>query len=169
MSDFARFLDATTGDRHAARLPLVDDEPRKLPAAAPGGLLAVGGVATRPPSVGAGPALRDPPTDPQKQPLGADLPATKAEAEQVATRTGDQKLGVRLVTGVEASAERMLAELPKARGALGDAAFRSVIQVDSKLFEAERDGRERGGAGALDPMVMSGLVPAGANRPGAAS
>jgi tetratricopeptide (TPR) repeat protein len=45
-----------------------------------------------------------------------------------------------------------------------DPAFRSAFQVDAKLFEMTRRG-ERVGAGALSPMVMTGLVFAGANNP----
>jgi CHAT domain-containing protein len=67
----------------------------------------------------------------------------------------------------------VLAELARARyahlathGFFADPAFRSVLQVDPELFRTYRGGRERVGAGAANPMVLSGLVLAGANRPG---
>jgi CHAT domain-containing protein len=50
-------------------------------------------------------------------------------------------------------------------GFFADPRFRSVLQVDPKLFETR--GGERVGAGALSPLVLSGLAFAGANRPDA--
>ena len=65
----------------------------------------------------------------------------------------------------------MLAELPHAdvahlatHGYFADKKFRSVLQLDEKLFE--RLGTERSSAGARSPMVLSGLVCAGANVEG---
>src|SRR5262249_53476535 len=49
-------------------------------------------------------------------------------------------------------------------GFFADASFRSAFHVDPKHFERTLRG-ERVGAGALSPMVMTGLVFAGANRP----
>jgi CHAT domain-containing protein len=64
------------------------------------------------------------------------------------------------------------AALPQARiahlathGFFADPKFRSALQVDPALFEVR--GRERVGAGMLSPLVLSGLVFAGANRPDA--
>lgn len=139
----------------------------------PGGLLALGGVA-----YADGPATKpddrlalsrsSPAVD---KPLNwKPLPGAAAEAKGVATLAKARKLSARLLTGTDASADRVLAELPQARfahlathGFFADPKFRSVLQIDPKLFETR--GGERVGAGALSPMVMSGLVFAGANKP----
>src|SRR5262249_12516210 len=101
-----------------------------------------------------------------------DLPGAGAEAERVAKRAAGRKLEARLLTGPQASADQVLAELAKARyahlathGFFADPAFRSVLQVDPELFPTAPPGRERVGAGAVNPMVLSGLVFAGANLP----
>jgi tetratricopeptide (TPR) repeat protein len=86
---------------------------------------------------------------------------------------------VRRLAGAEAGAERVLAELPRARvahlathGFFADESFRSVMQLDEKLFERTMflsgGVAERIGEGARSPLVLSGLVLAGANRPDAA-
>src|SRR5208337_4367636 len=73
--------------------------------------------------------------------------------------------------GDEATTAAVLAALPKVRyahlathGFFADESFRSAFHVDPKLFERSMRG-ERIGAGALSPMVMTGLVFAGANNP----
>jgi CHAT domain-containing protein len=98
------------------------------------------------------------------------LDGTGHEAEQVADLAADLKRTVTKLTQAGAGADAVRAELPKARfahlathGFFADPKFRSVMQVDPKLFETQ--GRERVGAGALSPLVLSGLVFAGANRP----
>jgi CHAT domain-containing protein len=65
----------------------------------------------------------------------------------------------------------VLAALPQARyahlathGFFADPSFRSAFRLDPKLFERSLRG-ERVGAGALSPLVMTGLVFAGANHP----
>ena len=75
--------------------------------------------------------------------------------------------------GTEASTARLLRELPSARwahiathGFFADPTVRSILQPDPKLFAFE--GRPAGGAGLRNPLVLSGLVLAGANRPTAA-
>jgi CHAT domain-containing protein len=81
----------------------------------------------------------------------------------------------RTLTGAEASTQRLLLELPRARvahlathGFFADARFRSVLQLDETLFERRvwDDGStaRRVGAGSRSPLVLSGLVLAGANR-----
>jgi CHAT domain-containing protein/Tfp pilus assembly protein PilF len=88
-------------------------------------------------------------------------------------------LTVLRLAGAEAGAERLLAELPRARvahlathGFFADRAFRSVLQLDEKLFARTMflsgEVAERVGEGARSPLVLSGLVLAGANRPDAA-
>ena len=80
------------------------------------------------------------------------------------------KIAVSTLTGAAAGPATVLAALPTARvahlathGFFADPKFRSVLQVDPKLFEMcgerARRGREH------SPLVLSGLVFAGANRP----
>jgi len=84
-----------------------------------------------------------------------------------------------LLSGSEASVDRLRQELPRARfahlathGFFADQQFRSVLQLDEKLFERTevRLGdsqfiQQRIGEGARSPLVLSGLVCAGANLP----
>jgi CHAT domain-containing protein len=72
--------------------------------------------------------------------------------------------------GAQASVAAVLAALPRVRcahlathGFFPDASFRSAFQVDPRLFQRSQCG-ERVGAGARSPLVMTGLVFAGANR-----
>ncbi|WP_439623637.1 tetratricopeptide repeat protein [Gemmata sp.] len=144
---------------------------------APAGLLAVGGVAfaTGAPSPGSGavaPRGGDPLVDTRKKLTWPDLPGAKVEAEQVAKRARDRRLAAELLTGPAASADAVLAALPRAKyahiathGFFADAQFRSVLQVDPKDYHRSLRG-ERIGRAANSPMVMSGLVLAGANVPG---
>src|SRR5262249_28226669 len=99
------------------------------------------------------------------------LPSAEDEARAIAGRAARKKLDARLLTGADASAERVLPELPRARfahlathGFVADPQFQSALQVDPKQFEMTLRG-ERVGAAALSPLVLSGLVFAGANRP----
>jgi CHAT domain-containing protein len=76
------------------------------------------------------------------------------------------------IEGAEASTARLLVELPKARwahiathGFFADPKVRSILQPDPRLFVFE--GRQRA-AGLRNPLVLSGLVLAGANRPSGA-
>jgi CHAT domain-containing protein len=146
--------------------------PATSPATA-GGVLVVGGV-----SYGEAPAK--PVTADADDPTAAragggswrDLPGTAREAAQVAEMAAARKLAWTKLTGAAASPDAVRAALPKARvahlathGFFADPKFRSVLQADPKLFEMR--GLERVGAGALSPLVLSGLVFAGANRPDA--
>jgi CHAT domain-containing protein/tetratricopeptide (TPR) repeat protein len=99
------------------------------------------------------------------------LEGTAREVEAVAKRAGPRSL-LRL-EGTEASTARLLRELPPARwahiathGFFADPNVRSILQPDPKLFAFE--GRQRAAAGLRNPLVLSGLVLAGANRPSAA-
>jgi CHAT domain-containing protein/tetratricopeptide (TPR) repeat protein len=112
------------------------------------------------------------PTDPKKELVWTDLAGTKDEAEQVRKRAAEGGLEVRLVSGRTASSERVLSELARFKyahlathGFFADGRFRSAFRLDPELFVFERGGRERVGVGATNPMIMSGLVFAGANRP----
>jgi CHAT domain-containing protein len=99
------------------------------------------------------------------------LPAAAAEVEGVRDIARKKNLVCRTLEQEEATTAAVLTALPKARvaplathGFFADASFRSAFQVDPKLFETTLRG-ERVGAGALSPLVMTGLVPAGANKP----
>ncbi len=98
-----------------------------------------------------------------------DLPGTLQELNAVARLAGPRTL-VRL-EGAEAGTARVLRELPRARWALiathgffADPGVPSVLRPDPRLFGFI--GSERVGAGLRNPLVLSGLVLAGANRPG---
>jgi CHAT domain-containing protein len=104
------------------------------------------------------------------------LPGTEAERhllENLLDKNGPKQtvsLG-----GAEAATARLRQELEQARyahlathGFFADKQFRSVLQLDPKLFERRLSGEghilERRGEGARSPLVLSGLVCAGANR-----
>jgi CHAT domain-containing protein/tetratricopeptide (TPR) repeat protein len=78
--------------------------------------------------------------------------------------------------GADAATARLRQELEHCRyahlathGFFADAKFRSILQLDPKLFDrmmsSEGHVVERIGAGARSPLVLSGLVCSGANRP----
>jgi CHAT domain-containing protein len=103
------------------------------------------------------------------------LPGTERERRLVA-ELARKALKARPVErwGRGASTARLLADLPGVRyahlathGFFADASFRSAFQLDPGLFE--RAGLRRESAGARSPLVLSGLVLAGANRTGKAA
>ncbi len=147
------------------------DDPRPEGRQRPEGVLAVGGVAydaePRPSSALA--KRGDPPLKPGQPLKWTTLQGAEAEARGV-TGAATKQLDTRLLDGDKATASAVLEALPRARfahlathGFFADKDFRSVLRVDSDLFKATLRG-ERIGAGALSPMVMSGLVFAGANK-----
>jgi CHAT domain-containing protein len=100
------------------------------------------------------------------------LDGSRAELEQVRVLAGKRE--VRPRQGVEASTTQLLRDLPQARwahlathGFFADPRFRSVLQVDEKDFARRMyvsgEVFERAGAGARNPLVLSGVVLAGAN------
>jgi tetratricopeptide (TPR) repeat protein len=100
------------------------------------------------------------------------LKGTELELEQVRALAGQREVRVR--RGPEASASQLLADLPQARyahlathGFFADPKFRSVLKLDETLYERLRlpsgDAFDRAAAGARNPLVLSGLVLAGAN------
>ena len=139
-------------------------------------LLVLGGVKYDDDPVQALPALERSNDDPKAAPVQTrtgrwgNLPGTAAEAEAVRKLAERRQLKTHLLAGNTASTERFKQELPRARiahlathGFFADPKFRSVFQMDEKLFAMR--GNERIGAGALLPSLLSGLVFAGANRP----
>jgi CHAT domain-containing protein len=103
----------------------------------------------------------------------APLPGTAREQAQVVALAREALRAPPVVrSGTAASTEQLLEDLPRARyahlathGFFADPAFRSYLQVDPKLYEQGRLGEQRS-AGARSPLVLSGLVLAGANRHG---
>ncbi|MFO0877710.1 MAG: CHAT domain-containing tetratricopeptide repeat protein [Gemmataceae bacterium] len=96
------------------------------------------------------------------------LPGTRKELEQLIALAGDRRIVRR--EGNTATVATLLADLPTVEtahlathGFFADARFRSILQLDPKLFE--RKGDQRSTAGARSPLVLSGLVCAGANLP----
>jgi CHAT domain-containing protein len=146
---------------------------------APGLLLALGGV-----------AFDDAPAEAKAEALLADLsragvvgagkatwkalPGAAKEVQRLRELAGD-RLKVRTLTGKEAGIEQVRTLLPQARlahfathGFFADPSFRSALQIDENLFAhrtfVKGGTAERIGAGARSPLVLSGLVLAGANR-----
>jgi CHAT domain-containing protein/tetratricopeptide (TPR) repeat protein len=118
-----------------------------------------------------GPDLDAPPLRPGHASPWPLLDATAAEAKGVAAAAASRKVGVRALEAERASPAAVLSALPQARfahlathGFFADRSFRSAFQVDPRLFVVTERG-ERVGAAALSPLVMTGLVLAGANRP----
>jgi CHAT domain-containing protein len=137
--------------------------------AEPGRLLAIGGVryseAAKP---RAAMVLRGPAVGDQRL-RWPDLPGSGRELDQVLALAG-QRPATRL-SGTEASIDRVLAELPKAQvahlathGFFADARFRSYLRADEAAF-GYRGAGPREVPGARNPLVLSGLVLAGANVP----
>jgi CHAT domain-containing protein len=103
----------------------------------------------------------------------AALPGTAREQAQIVALAATALKAPPIVrSGRAASTEQLLEDLPRVRyahlathGFFADATFRSYLQVDPKLYEQGSLG-ERHSAGARSPLVLSGLVLAGANRQG---
>jgi hypothetical protein len=97
------------------------------------------------------------------------LPGTLREVDQVIALAGDRPVCLR--RGAAAGTGPVLADLPRARwahlathGFFADPSLRSALQLDERLF-AGPDRRVRAAPAARNPLVLSGLVLSGANRP----
>jgi CHAT domain-containing protein len=99
------------------------------------------------------------------------LDGTLAEARSVAALATLRKLPLDVkLEGDEATTAAVLAALPGAKyahfathGFFADPSFRSFFQIDPREFEQSMRG-ERVGRSAISPLVMTGLVFAGANH-----
>jgi CHAT domain-containing protein len=108
--------------------------------------------------------------------LWEPLPGTSRELDRLQALVG-KRLRVRSLTGTEAGTDQVRQALPEARiahlathGFFANPSFRSVLQLDEKLFARRENPTlgltlERRGAGSRSPLVLSGLVLAGANLP----
>jgi CHAT domain-containing protein len=136
-------------------------------------LLAAGGIdydqpaaaAPAPPAEG----LARAPQPAKERPFWSALPATAQELAQVERLAGKRTVVKR--QGSAASSGQLLADLPQARwahlathGFFADPSVRSVFQLSPEDYKRSQKG-ERIGLGARSPLVLSGLVCAGANRP----
>jgi CHAT domain-containing protein len=101
-----------------------------------------------------------------------NLPGTAREVDAVLLMAGTKRT-TRSLSGEQAGTAQAQAALcddknpPRwahlaTHGFFADARFRSVLQLEEKLFQHERVG-ERAAPGARNPLVLSGLVLAGAN------
>jgi CHAT domain-containing protein len=97
------------------------------------------------------------------------LPGTARELERIVGLAGKRPTTVR--RGKDASTAQLLRDLAQVRwahlathGFFADPSMRSALQLSEKDYERSRRG-ERIGAGARSPLVLSGLVLAGANLP----
>jgi CHAT domain-containing protein/Tfp pilus assembly protein PilF len=103
------------------------------------------------------------------RPAWTYLAGTLREIEAVQQLAGSRPVQVR--RGTEATTGQLLRDLPEARYALlathgffADPAFRSVFLLDEAAFH-HHESEGRATPGARNPLVLSGLVLAGANRP----
>jgi CHAT domain-containing protein len=134
-------------------------------------LLAYGGIDYDQPADAPAPAEARAPLLREKRVAWPALPGTTRELEQVAALAKKVLTGAPVVrSGRGASTAQLEQDLPRARyahlathGFFADAAFRSALQVDPRLFDYQGFLDRR--SGALSPSVLSGLVLAGANRP----
>jgi CHAT domain-containing protein/Tfp pilus assembly protein PilF len=143
---------------------------------APDGLLLVGGIRYDDQPAAANVAMRGAEEVVEQKVVWGYLPGTEAERQSVARLL--EKSGPKLTAnlgGIDAATARLRQELERCRyphiathGFFADSKFRSVLQLDDNLFNRRLSSGggilERRGAGARSPLVLCGLVCAGANR-----
>ena len=100
------------------------------------------------------------------------LPNTVGELNGVASEAERKKLSVTRLEGEKATTFSVLQALPKAKvahfathGFFADPSFRGIFQLDESDYEKSWRG-ERIGKAVNSPLVMTGLVCAGANNEG---
>jgi CHAT domain-containing protein/Flp pilus assembly protein TadD len=151
-------------------LARLTEKGKALPAG--GTFVAVGGVDyQKPPDRTPAVAVAGSPFLAVKRVAWGKLPATKVGMERVADLAEKHaRLKARRLTGAGATTAAVLDELPQARyahlathGFFADDHFRSAFQVDPEQFQRLSPDRR---GGARSPLVLSGLVFAGANRAG---
>ena len=98
------------------------------------------------------------------------LAGTARELDQVCDRAGRRKLKTLERRGSQASVAQLIVDLPKARwahfathGFFADADSRSILQLTPADYERSQSG-ERIQAVGRSPLLLSGIVLAGANR-----
>lgn len=114
-------------------------------------------------------SLRAPAQSPDAPAQWPHLPGTSKELKEIQSfAAGKQTVAL---TGAEAAMPRVLAELPKARwavfathGFFADSSFRASLRLDDSLFDQTTGALQKTPANR-SPMLMSGLVLAGANLP----
>jgi CHAT domain-containing protein len=99
------------------------------------------------------------------------LPDTVGELKGVCAAAEGRSISTVSIESDRATTTAILAALPKAKyahfathGFFADPSFRSIFQLDEKDYEKSLRG-ERIGRAAKSPLVMTGLVFAGANNP----
>jgi CHAT domain-containing protein len=102
------------------------------------------------------------------------LPATAGELSDVMGACNGRDFDLVRLSRAEAATDRVMAELPRARwahfathGFFADKKFRSALQLPEGAFGPQIDSREgqRSTVASRNPLVLSGLVLAGANLP----
>jgi CHAT domain-containing protein/tetratricopeptide (TPR) repeat protein len=112
----------------------------------------------------------NPPVKPGATIGWGELPNTVGELNGVATAALRKKLSVTRLDGEKATTSAVLQSLPNAKvahfathGFFADPSFRGTFRLDEKDYEKARWG-ERVGKAVNSPLVMTGLVCAGANN-----
>jgi CHAT domain-containing protein/tetratricopeptide (TPR) repeat protein len=136
----------------------------------PAGALAAGGVDFD--AAVAGPKLAEPLVKAGEKTGWGRLPNTVGELNGITRLAAGQKYAVTRLDGEKATTAAVLDALPKAKvahlathGFLADPSFRGAFQLDEQDFRQSLRG-ERIGRVANNPLLMTGLVCAGANREG---
>jgi CHAT domain-containing protein/tetratricopeptide (TPR) repeat protein len=153
----------------------VQDPIKNRPPAGSAGALVVGGVNydAEPARVAPARSRGGPRAEPGAGSGWGFLPNTVGELNGIAAAAERKRIATTRIEGDRATPPAVLAALPRARyahfathGFFADPSFRSVFRLDETDFRQSGAG-ERIGRAANNPLVMTGLVFAGANNPGA--